>query len=83
MTNATFSAGYNHPGCLPDAEPQVFDSFDEAKRFLIHEAKWNEDISECEDVATDWCHFAEDVNLWSRPGYALAPDGSEWWIHEG
>jgi len=52
-----FHAGSNDPGYLPDSEPACFDSFDDAKRYLIGEmlsdaesvASWG-DVHDCDDV---------------------------------
>jgi hypothetical protein len=83
MNTMNYTAGYNLPGCLPEMEPQRFDTFDEAKRFVIRELKQGEDTAENEDEAERFCHTAEDVNLESGP-FAIGPmpDGYVYWVEE-
>lgn len=58
---------------------KVWDSFDDGKRYLIDRIKREEEMrSSWEDEATDFCHLAEDVNLWSE---SFGPQSSEW-VHE-
>ncbi len=56
---------WNMPGCLPEMEPEEHETFDSAKRSLIDELKACEDQAPSEDVAEDFCHAAEDVNVWT------------------
>ena len=82
-----YTALWNMPGCLPEMEPATFESFDEAKRFLIDEMKTQEDIYGCEgdseNDAEEFCHTAEDVNLWSSPCCTdIMPDGYVYCIDE-
>lgn len=58
-------AGWNMPGYMPDSEPAMFDTRDEAKRYIIAELKRAEEDTESEDEAETLCHFAEEVNLQS------------------
>lgn len=60
--------GSNMPGYMPDSEPfTVVGTFDEAKRALIDELKFAEDYANNEEEAEEYCHAAEDLNLWSGP----------------
>lgn len=63
-----FIAGCNMPGYMPDSEPVEFETFDDAKRYIIGMVKneeegfyWNDDEQGCEELSA----FAEDVNLQS------------------
>lgn len=40
-----YTAGWNIPGCLPESEPQEFDTFSEAKAYLVDtvELFWDQD----------------------------------------
>lgn len=58
-----FIAGYNMAGYMPETEPSEFDSFDDAKRSIIHTIKRFEDEAETETSAENFCELAEDVNL--------------------
>jgi hypothetical protein len=72
-----YTYGHNLPGCSPTEPFTAVHSFDEAKRALIFDLKFFEDHAASEDEAADLCHTAEDVNLWSGPGFVLA--GGEAW----
>lgn len=70
-----FVAGWNLPGHLPDEEPAGFDTFYEAKQYVIDELKQAEDEAGergDEETAEDFCHAAEDVNLKSSPFEIIA-----------
>ena len=54
------------PGYLPEIEPAEFDTFEDAKAFIIAEMKSMEDSVETETEAEVYCHEAEDVNLWAE-----------------
>lgn len=80
-----YVAMWNQPGCLPEMEPATFDTFDEAKRFVIDGIKDSEDIAafaEDECTAESLCHLAEDVNLESGPFEVLAADGLVYIVEE-
>lgn len=80
-----FIAGWNQPGYLPESDPEEFDTFDEAKRYIIDEIKRAEDDagdSDDEELAEDLCALAEDINLESDPFSVLAPDGFAYWVTE-
>jgi len=84
MNQNGYAAGWNDPGYLPEMEPEEFRGLEDARRFLIAEAKRREDESaDCgaEDEATEWSLFAEDLNFLSHSSAAYAPDGSEWWVY--
>jgi hypothetical protein len=82
-----YVAGYNQPGYLPESDPEEFDSWDEAWRYIIGEIKRAEDDagdSGDEELAEDLAAFAEDVNLNTRdePFADLGPDGYVYWVAE-
>lgn len=56
-------AGTNQPGYMPDSDPAEFETFDEAKRFIIGEMKYDEENAEREEVAEGLAALAEEVNL--------------------
>lgn len=62
-----YVAMWNLPGCLPEMEPADFDTFEDAKTYIIDALKTQEDAAESEEDAETFCHAAEDVNLESRP----------------
>ena len=63
MTTTRYVAGWNMQGYMPDSEPSEFETFDEAKRYVIRGIKLDEDEAETEEVAEELSAFAEDVNL--------------------
>lgn len=60
-------AGWNMPGYMPDNEPASFESFEDAKAYIIETLKRfeDEDAETSEDNATEYCHGAEEINLTS------------------
>lgn len=56
-------AGTNMPGYMPDNVPEEFETFDEAKRYIISLIKQAEEEAETEGEAETLAAFAEDVNL--------------------
>lgn len=77
-----FIAGWNQPGYLPESDPAEFDTFDEAKRYIIDEMLQLADEVESEDDAEEISGAAEDVNLESRPFTAGPFDGYVFWVVE-
>lgn len=78
-----YIAGWNMPGCLPEAEPCGFATFDEAKRYIIEELKNMECTSGGygdQDLAEEYCHLAEDVNLESGPFDTMVLDDYVYWV---
>jgi len=78
-TQENYIAGWNMPGYMPDSEPSAFETFDEAKRYIIEELKRCEDEADAEAVAEYYCARAEDINLESdcfsvRVGFYV------WWV---
>lgn len=85
MTDETvnFVAGWNMPGYLPEMEPAGFETFDEAKRFIIDELKSVEDSTAAdgnETAAEEACSLAEDVNLESGPFTTGEVEGYVYWV---
>ncbi len=62
-----YVARWNLPGCIPDDEPALFLTFEEAKASILEDIKGHEDSEEDEDKATALCHLAEEVNLCGSP----------------
>lgn len=78
-----YIAGFNQPGYLPESEPEEFDDFDEAKRYIINEIKKSEDgfaMEGDEDGAENLSALAEDVNLERGPFSVLGADGYAYWV---
>lgn len=80
-----FIAGYNQSGYLPTSTPEQFESFDEAKRFVIGELllladQYGDACSE--DYAEQLTHIAEDVNLESAPFCTPVVAGYVWWVEQ-
>lgn len=73
---------YNVPGCLPDMEPEEFDSFEEAKQACIEELTYAADPVEDEQLAEELTSIAEDVNLESGEFWLSAPDGYNYSVSE-
>lgn len=85
MTGPSYVAGYNIPGFLPEVEPATFDTFDEAKRFVIDELLLAADdcaAAENEAGAEELTAIAESVNLESGPFSwdASHVDGYAYWV---
>lgn len=92
---APYVAGWNMPGYMPEMEGSEFDSFDDAKQFIIDELKSLEELAgedadnareegdnagadSLEETATEYCHAAEDVNMWSSPNTIQAGAYAFW-----
>jgi hypothetical protein len=76
-----FYVGYNMPGYLPETDTHECGTFGEAKQALIDQLKFMEDYAYTEAEATEYCHAAEDVNLWSSPG-SVTVGNLVYWINE-
>ncbi len=83
-----YVAGWNMPGYLPESEPETFSEFDDAKAYIIDTLKSFEDDEGAagdEDKAIDFCHAAEDANLWQESdtrGRIVAAGNLVFWIVE-
>jgi hypothetical protein len=85
MTNEAptyYAVGNNVAGYMPEADVEVFEDFDRAKRYLIDEMLRAADYAETETIA-------EEVNLWNGPDcvYVEMIDSlhcipTAWWITE-
>lgn len=82
-------AGYNQPGCLPEAEPSVHDSFEEARHVLADEMTLHADAEEswadehdCDDIPCptygDECHWQRAGELRIEREDLLVADGPGW-----
>ena len=82
-----WTASYNIPGYLPEGDVREFDTFDDAKRYIIKEILYYQhfyaDVEPSEAVAEQLTHLAEDVNLESGPAFeAYGADGFVYWVME-
>lgn len=84
-----YAVGHNVAGYMPECDVVVFESFDDAKRYLIDEMLRAADYAETETIAEDLTNSAEDVNLWSSPDFVYVEmiDSphcipTAWWIVE-
>jgi len=83
MTNAQstlFIAGFNIPGYMPEAEPVEFDSFVDAKQYVIACIKHDENNVQDESDAETLCALAEDVNLESNAFTTQVVAGCVYWV---
>lgn len=78
-SSSRFVAGWNMPAYMPDSEPASFDNFDDAKRYIIDELRYAADLDDNEDVATELCHAAEEVNLESSD-FGITVAGYHFWV---
>ena len=65
-----YVAGWNIPGCLPDAEPAIFDNETDAIRYLSDTVDrfWDEDAEQDKDLADKkW------ADVYSNLPYETAP----------
>lgn len=77
---APFVAGYNMAGYMPDSEPAEFDTFDEAKRYIIWTIKNTfEEMAEDEETAETFCALAEEINLQSGE-FSVTCNGYAFWV---
>ncbi len=60
-----YAVGHNVSGYLPECDVYVTDSFEEAKRYLIHDLLFAADYAETDDIGNALALAAEDVNLWN------------------
>ncbi len=77
-----YIAGWNMPGYLPDNEPAHFDTFEEAKQYIIDELMAyadEEDADEPTTLGNEIDNVAQDVNLESRP-FTVYAGKFAWWV---
>lgn len=77
-----YVAGWNQPGYLPDDEVAEFDTFDEAKRYIIGEIEYMSEDAETEEDSETYSSIAEDVNLESGPFSIMVGDWAFWVARE-
>lgn len=78
---ANFVAGFNMPGYLPESEPEFFESFDDAKRYLLnimgdHADEYGEQGLEA--FAEELEALRQDANLESKPFTATCHNVAYW-----
>jgi hypothetical protein len=79
MMSQQWIAGTNMPGYMPEEIPEVFETQDEAKRWVIQEIKRDEDDAETEEEAEELAHFAEEVNL-ERGEFSRMMGNRVYWV---
>lgn len=79
-----YIAGWNTPGYLPETEPEVFETFDEAKCYVLETMLFHEDsvTDQDKDLAEELSHLQQDVNLESGPFNTHCVDGLVYWVQE-
>jgi len=71
-----YVAMWSLPGCIPEMEPARFDTFAEAKQFLVDEAKDIRDGCDDDFDAFAWEDMAREIDHASdEPVIENAPDG--------
>ena len=74
-----YLVGLNEPGHMPDESPWSFDTFEEAKEFVIWSIKREEEQAACENMAKKLCNLAENVNL-EKDEFTLEFNGYVYWV---
>lgn len=88
-----YVAGWNMCGYMPDAEPADFETFDDAKQYIIDEllereaaedetknnSETDADRDAAENRATEYRHAAEFVNLESG-AFSIQVNGFAFWV---
>lgn len=74
-----YVAGWNMAGFMPDNEPEAFDNFEDAHRYILAELKEREEQAESEDEVFSLMDFAEDVNLESGE-FSATHEGYTYWV---
>lgn len=87
-----FIYGHNIAGYLPESDPGLCATFDDAKAALIFDLGFAEEHAEDETGAENYSAAAQDVNLWSETdtdtSVYVTPNGGAhtlpeaWWIEE-
>ncbi len=74
-----YIARWNLPGCLPEADPARFDSFEDAHEYLIEQVeRCRDETEEDTEKGRRWDAFLENVQAIEGPGDVVtspAPDG--------
>lgn len=63
----SFAVGSNVSGYLPDAEPYMVKTWEEAKQVLIGDLLFEADYGPDDDDTATYTRAAEDVALWTTP----------------
>lgn len=58
-----YSAGWNLPGCLPEMDPALFDTEEEAKEFIDAEQREAAAIYGWDEMADPYVYWVEAVEL--------------------
>ncbi len=92
-SNILFYAGSNMPGYMPDEPAEGFESFDDAKRYLIAQMRHDADSwadfglpNEGEEAAEELTGLMEDLNLCTQPqtcGFTARLSNRHYFIHHG
>ena len=77
---ANFVAGWNMPGYLPETQPEFFEDFDDAKRYVLNVMEEHSDQLWDEDLAEDLEAIRQDVNLESSAFTTDECAGLVYWV---
>lgn len=86
--NNLYVAGWNMPGCLPEMDPAVFETEDEATRYLTYEIDrfWDEDFyyvdaESRETIDARWLSIHASLQYETAPYSVQNGDGSlAFWV---
>jgi hypothetical protein len=82
-----FHAGHNTPGYLPEADVETFETFEDAKRYMIEYMDKEGDFffdyegSEGKDLADELSGEMEDLNLDNGPEWGTIVGNVSYWIN--
>ena len=80
---AKYVAGWNMPGCLPEAEPAEFDSFDEAREYIQEEFRRRADDCDSDQDEEHDAYLSGEYDLDNRAGpftTSEMPNGYVYWV---
>ncbi len=81
--NMKYIVMWNLPGCMPEMDPAVFDTFWEAKEFLADEFDTRADYP-LDIISDDWHEVAQEIRELNHATFVLrgGPDGYVYTIRE-
>ena len=77
-----FVAGSNMPGYLSVADPEFFEFFDDAKRYLLNLMEQHADDCFESAIADEFDAIAQDCNLESGPFTTPCIDDVVYWVEK-
>jgi hypothetical protein len=66
-SSVPFAVGSNVPGYLPDAEPHMVKTWEEAKQVLIADLLFEADYGPDDEDTASYTRAADDVAAWTTP----------------